>query len=1193
MLQPTPQQHEAITNTEQNLIVVAGAGSGKTRVLVERYLYLLKVNPDWSLNALVAITFTREAALEMRNRVRSSLEQSLKSATEPADIQRWATLLTQMDSARIDTIHGLCTTILRANASVIGIDPGFDVMEAVDSGILLETVVNDVLQNATKSDLKLFNEYDAFQIRQVLTDSALMDVQLADLSDDWMREWQTQWETFRDARLADFKKHPALQAMLDWQPPAGIPADDRTYQMWTTTQTAVTAYLATDNGEELNQHLEQFCAINLVGGSDKQWGGKEIRQEAKAILTAIRDTARAIRKIIGDPPDHLDEQATQLLPIWHSLIQRVQNEYRQAKARLRVLDFGDLETRTVELLQHTEVASRYCNAEFKHLLVDEFQDTNSAQWAIIQRLADLNHGGTLFVVGDPKQSIYQFRGADVSVFNGVKSQIDSTDSNVGKSIPLAKSFRTNHRLLGCMNQFFSELLVRDESSPVSNYQVEMETMDAHRDWDCDDYSDAMLEFVLLNTANKQVHNIDMRAWEGQVLAERIQTLIDEKRPVFDREQNHYRPIEYRDFAMLFRSMNDVVLYETALKDANIPYVTVAGKGYYSRQEIWDMLNLLKSLYNLSDDLSLATVLRSPMFSFSDDMLFALRQIVEADNPKQPIALWDSLQRALTDDIVGILSADKSKIQFAVDCLDDLSHIAGRVTISELMRQALAKTGYLAILTGLPNGIRLRSNIEKLVSVAEQSGKLSLSAFTQYLNDLSDKEIREGEATLSSDNAMRLMTVHASKGLEFPVVILADTSRANINPQSAVLRYDLDSDGKGTLSCKVYHPTDDNNSSGYESIYAYRYQQNLERQREDAERKRLLYVACTRAQDYLIMSGQVKMSSNKGWQGANGWLRDLLNLETFDFSAWQDDPHPKPVYETEQVRVHLPQYQPRPSTKSSRDLWDFDADTTDFPSQAPSMIGSVQVATEKKLGHLTATQLADLGGARHDEDEASREYFRQRFRNRAFNDAPLNLNPIRRFSTPVTGAIIGNIVHEALRYGAYVDTAPDINQVLQGFAWAEGLHEADALKDAVRRAKRLLRDFGQSELYGWIQSARDNNRPIYAELPFVLRTDKRVIHGILDLLFQRPDGTWVVVDYKTSYVLDHDVEDQAYQKHAKRYHLQVGAYAEAVRNQLGTSVAIQAYVHYIRYNETVEVPQAIWQAELMKLESYLGDLVGGS
>ena len=405
----------------------------------------------------------------------------------------------------------------------------------------------------------------------------------------------------------------------------------------------------------------------------------------------------------------------------------------------------------------SESANR--GAEFKHLLVDEFQDTNSAQWQIINSLADLQRGGSLFVVGDPKQSIYQFRGADVSVFNTVRDQI--ADHASGLALPLSTSFRSHRPLVEQFNRLFAEILVRDESSPVKDFEVVLDKpMEAFRDeapalpaitvqlLESEERDEAG-EHILERSGRRKVRNADdMRRWEAYEIATQIKRMIIEECPVFDKETRETRGMAYRDVAVLFQSMTKLTLYEDVFKSQGLPFLTVAGRGYFDRQEVWDMLDLLRFLHNPVDNLSLATVLRSPIFAFSDDLLFALRlQSDDAAEAREPLPLWRALHIAAEKPMPGITEADLPAISHALETLSELLRMAGRVTISELLRRALAKTNYLAILTGLPDGDRRRGNVEKLLQLAEDSGKITLGKFSQYLADLSMREAREGEAHL--------------------------------------------------------------------------------------------------------------------------------------------------------------------------------------------------------------------------------------------------------------------------------------------------------------------------------------------------------------------------------------------------------------------------------------------------------------
>lgn len=1169
MMNLTSDQHAAIYTHDRNLIVVAGAGSGKTRVLVERYLALLDAHSDWPLNALVAVTFTRKAAGEMRDRVRNELEKRRQAADAPEARQRWSDLLAALDTARIDTIHGLCATILRVNAAEAGVDPDFAVLEETDARILLDGVIDDVLQalvDERDPAVALFAEYERGTIRAVLANPNLLNAELEDISAELSGRWQADWEREAAEQIDLFKR--AAESIGAWQPAA---ADDRLSENWRLCLARLDGLYERRSLVDYLAYVHEIAAINLAGGSAKAWGGKEVFDEAKSALKAIRDGAKCVQDMIGDPPGDSDRRAAELLPLWTSLLRRVQAAYRSAKESQGLLDFDDLESRTRRLLNdYLHVRARYRNAEFRHILVDEFQDTNAAQWDIIRALADLDTPGSLFVVGDAKQSIYAFRGADVSVFGAVQGQILDVG---GQAVPLARSFRTHAPLVNGFNAVFGRLLVQDASSPVMEYEVTLgEPMTAERATPPDE--GPVIELLLIDASQSdgRVYAEDARRWEAYEIARRMQDMVARGTMVYDKEARAHRPLQFDDIAILFQSTTQITLYEDVFKVQGLPFVTVAGRGYYSRQEVWDLLNLVRALHNPADNLSLAAALRSPLFSLSDDALLALRLCQDADG--EPVRLWDGLN-ALDD-----VPADEIlQVTFARDCLYELRDLAGRVTIAELLRMALSRTGFLATLTGLPDGARRRGNVEELVDKAQSSGKITLGAFSQYLSDLSARELREGEVTPELRGVVSLMTVHASKGLEFPVVMLADASWKKSGGGGDAVHYDP----RYGLTCKVYDASQDR----LVRPYSHRRAGTLNDLRDEAERKRLLYVAATRAQDYLLVSGRISRTKEgavhaDGWLG---WLWDALEID-HGLERQQDGVI---GYEWGALRVMILQQMPTQDMLTAGELdrktgWDSDAPDD---GDRPALLREIVVERDAAARHLGATQIADIGGAVYAEDAHERRFYQGRLRRQLLYDAPASIEQVSERTHPVEGWQIGELVHQALRHWRFPVADADLGSLLYSYAWKQGIIQPDYLDYAVGEARRLLNEFTRSQVYDWVAAARRDGRPVFTELPFIYRTDRRIIHGIIDLLLQRDDGGWALVDYKTAVV--RNAAPQAVSDHARRYHLQVGVYAAAVQTQLG-GIAPEPYIHYVRHGQIVGIPENVWREALQSLENLIGSVV---
>ncbi|MCY4145248.1 MAG: UvrD-helicase domain-containing protein [Chloroflexi bacterium] len=1182
-MQPTSEQRAAIHTHDKNLIVVAGAGSGKTRILVERYLQLLDANPRWPIHALVAITFTKAAAWEMRERLRTALQERAQSAAG----DRWARRLAALDSARIDTIHGLCADLLRANAAQAGVDPLFEVLAETDGAILLSDAVDDVLADIDAPLAKLFAQADAFHIKSSLQDMALVQVDTPPLPADPAQiftQWQAQWSETALAARDQLLRAAEITALAELPIPR---ATDKLADLAWRYKDCLRHIKAAEDAQTAQRLMRECYRSGAVGskGAAKAWGGKAAKQRAAQTLRNLRERIKQALEAAGNPPGELDRASAEALVLWDGLLQRARQGYAAAKRARALLDFSDLEWLAAKLLQNDQVRKRYRGAEFKHLLVDEFQDINRAQWQIIQSLADVNHGGSLFVVGDPKQSVYQFRGADVSVFERARGQIAGQAQ--GLALPLATSFRAHHGLVEQFNALFSRLLTRDEDSPARQYEVMFDQpMRAFRMAAPDS---AALELLLLDKAvrdengelardrngREQHRQTDaMRVWEAQEIAGRIHKIVAQERGVYDRQRDCWRPIRYDDIAILFRALSKVTLYEDVFKASGIPFLTVAGRGYFGRQEVWDMLALLRALHNPADNLALAAALRSPMFAFSDDLLLALRLM--SDDGAEPLPLWTALQQADAD-CFGVSADDLPRLQHARAALDELRRMAGRVSISRLLRQALAATRYLAILTSLPDGDRRRGNIEKLLQLADDSGKNALGEFSQYLSDLTTREAREGEALLEADNSVRLLTVHASKGLEFPMVILADAAWSG-RPASPLLL----ADSQRGLSCKVFWPT----GNSYESGFAHKRNIALQRSKEAAEAKRLLYVAATRAQDYLLISGAVSQDKKGAWN-ARGWLGTLLKtlgLAELPREETQVVPlagHPLRIAMPDKPTDEAFLYR---NLRAEADLWDLNAEASACPALPPPLLQTMPEFSTQ-LRHISVTQLADLGEVRFGADAKKRREAALRFRETALHDRPEQAYPLDPRPGRVSQRQIGAIVHELLRVQAFQLESDLPDALIETIAWQAGATDAAALPSVLKQVRRLLDNYARSDVCGWIKQAQAAGQSVFTEAPFILLRHERVIHGAMDVLLEGADGVWRIIDYKTG-----DAGGD-WLGHARQYRLQLGVYAVAAQEQLTLAEPPRIYVHYLRHNRTVQLDYADCQDELARLEATLGEAIG--
>lgn len=1174
----TAAQHTAIFTHDRPLIVTAGAGSGKTFVLVNRFIALLEANPALPVNAIAAITFTEKAAAEMRERVRSAVKARATTSGEQAE--RWRKRLDAIDGARIGTIHALCAALLRSSAAEAGLAPDFEVLDEVASRLLLRDAIDDALRapHAAEATAALMDAYDGASVHKALAALVLAEAppqEPAALID----AWRTAWLADVAAAFADLPSALAASGFDDL-PLASVPANDKLGALWREVAAMlahVRAPLAAD--EDSAAAWVALCqqaadAIKLNVGAAAAWGGKDSLAEAKAMLKAVREALQAAATAAGAPPGPLDDEAASLVGAWAQVATTAAGRYRALKGARHALDFDDLEREADRLLNDPAARERIA-AEIHHVLVDEFQDTNARQYRIVQALAHTGRPGALFVVGDPKQSIYGFRGADVRGFTNVA---DGIRAGGGAEAALADSFRTHSALVARFNGLFALLLTAD-----SPYAIAFgEPMAASRPAPSDD---PPLALLLLAKPEKSDDDDDdgpdKHAREATAIAEQLTALVRQQRPIYDRAQMRVRPVQYGDMAILFQAMTHASAVEDALAQAGIPYVTAAGKGFYDLQEVWDALNLLRALYNPADDLALAAALRSPMFAFSDEALLHLRLHDPAHGGGW---LWSALHEA---SLAAFDTDDADALQFARASLASLRQLAGRVRLGALLRRAYALTGYLAVLDALPAGARMRANAEKLVAVAEASGETALGAFLSALDELKAQEAREGEAALEAVGVVRLMTVHKSKGLEFPVVLLADSSYKRGTFDQSAAGYDAD----GGWWAKVYDPAEAKLKPGF----AARAAQKRAAAKEEAERRRLFYVAATRAADLLIVSGTVGFSDKAGLNATGwlGWLIKALDLTTLTPTDPQfaDGLAETPIGAVALTLVPALADGATPAPPAATPLDDSlpaFAAMVRHPAEAeaPPLIGRLPWLrpNARTARDFSATQLADLGAALSAMPETTRALYRQRWQRSVGLRAPEAIPMVGAAQARMRARLVGEVVHRALQYGLE-ETNCDLRRLLGDYAWEAGIVEPAEASVLVEEALGLLTAVQASAVFGWVRQAEEAGRRVLREVPFTYQTaaeggTRRRVHGQIDLMIEQEAGGWALVDFKTARLRSTTVR-----AHATRYLIQLGAYASAIEAQFG--VTPNTWLYYIHHDALLECPEADWRGAVATLEEAIG------
>lgn len=1142
-LAPSDEQRPAIEARGHDVAVVAGAGSGKTRTLVARYLSLLQEGTD--LRRIVAITFTDKAAREMRSRVRHEVAAYAASGLDPETQAIWQSHYARLDSARISTIHSLCGDILRAHPVEANLDPLFEVLPESEQSGLAARAVQDALEWATSREdmIPLLRAYQVETLRD-LVERALN--KRLDVSESYARVPDDPWPLWSAAAMIWFRERlsdpfpvEAFETLVGFETDGAIDNAERAgdklaapMRQLLATWRDIQEALARDDWMPLATLLPTLRRTMYSGGRAGSWPSPSPKESLKALRSWYDETFSILPMTTKNPIDPaLDRRMAELAPAFREMYARALARYTEAKDDRNALDFDDLEARAVALLAdpaHGLVLRRW-QRNVSAVLVDEFQDTNARQRELVTLLssgenAENTSRGALFVVGDGKQSIYRFRGADVRVFREERAAIEARG---GACHTLATSYRAHPALLQGINRLMSGIL-SGEDDPARPYVEPFAPLHPYRTRSAEGLAPPYIECHLTIGSKGEENALGLAA---AALAERLVQLV-EKSDIVIEDGETGRALNYGDVAILCRASSAFGAYENALDCAGIPYVTVAGRGFYDRPEIRDLLGILQALADPGDDLALAGALRSPAFGVSDMALYALTVLQRHDASRRATPLlWEILgdvangNSAFSVDVTG---DDPARCARAHRVLGALRELVGRAHISHLLKRLLDSTHYRAILLASDQARAVR-NVDKLLVDAYASPHVGIGEFLETIRRLRDVAAREGEARAPGEGSVQIMSIHAAKGLEFPVVVLGDAAGGLRGGSPPMV---LDDELGPVLELKT---------EGARSLI-HTLATEREQDQEEEESRRLLYVALTRAREMLIINGNLGKPNKDGFFGAqSGWLKWLASEQVLDIegteSPWSSD---NLIVESESVR---------------RDLALDDGTAvscTFYPlSYKPGVVSSALVNREKTAPSQVASGIPALvtpiesetvtTGEEADEEPSATERRVQRVTQREGRYPPW---------------LLGQMIHESLarwrfpmdqrhpaeeRAGLSNDTAYDL--------WARsrlrdmGLIDEEATERLLDRARRLLRRFMRHPLYQHL----DNARRLH-EVPYETMKGDEVVHRRIDLLAEDEQG-WCVYEFKSNHVQD-GVSLEAFLADSP-YVEQARAYARAVESLVGT------------------------------------------
>lgn len=873
----TKEQKSIIDLRNKNILVSAAAGSGKTAVLVERIINLIKYENE-DVNKFLIVTFTNAAASGMKQKIQKSLMKSIKN--NEGNKEHLRRQLNLLNKSNISTIHSFCIDVVRKNFHIIGIDPNFRVGDPNEIDIMLKESIDEVLEEAYEQKSEDFinlvesftKNRDDLQLTEIIKDVyhfilsfpdplnwLYSSVELLSLSDNDLKS--SPW-------MESVKEN--AQMLLDGAQEALMTANElckeddgpETYLE----AIALDIYDINEFKTLLNTDFEKFLSkihnikfptLKQIRGKSKEAISEEKQSEVKGLREEYKKIIGSIKKQI--PNKSLEDFSKDInymhtaMSALYKLIDHLMVIFKAKKIENAIVDFSDVEHYALEILRNKEIGETYKN-KFNYIFIDEYQDSNRLQETLIDQIKRNNN---VFMVGDVKQSIYRFRLADPGIFNEKSSLYPNNETAEGldRKIDLNKNFRSRKEILDSTNYIFNNIM----SAKIGEVDYTEEVF-----LNCGASFDENRKSVELNIIDKnsdedddlddEIKNMKTAELEALYTVQKIRELIKDKTYVQDKSE--LRNIDYKDIVILMRSVSNWAdIFEEIFNDEGIPFYFDGGTGYFETIEIQIILNLLKIIDNIRQDIPLLSVMRSPIGKFTTEELIKIRVMSPKFNYIDAVYFYkNNIQDELADKI--------NKFIFKIEEWKKKSRFTH---LNDFIWEVLMETGYYYFVGVLPKGNLRQANLRLLTDKAFEFEKTSMRGLYNFLRYVEKLNVTSGDMgtakTLSeNDNVVRLMTIHKSKGLEFPVVIMCGSSK----------KFNKSDTTKNILKHRLYGIAPKYINAD-ERIYKETFPRiavkNVIKIENLSEEMRVLYVAMTRAVDKLIIIGTVSnlQSKAKKWQ----------------------------------------------------------------------------------------------------------------------------------------------------------------------------------------------------------------------------------------------------------------------------------------------------------------------------------------
>lgn len=1221
----TPAQKSAIDTRDCNVLVSAAAGSGKTAVLVERIISMI-TDPDKNIDIdrLVVVTFTKAAAAQMKDKIRKALDSMLDENPGDMNLLRQITLL---NNAQITTIDSFCLWIIRNHFPEVNLDPGFRIMDEGEKKLIENDVLEDVLEEFyAEADEEFFNLVDAFGMGR--DDSGLVSIidkiYRFSRSNPWIDEWFDECMLVYDDETYD---NPAIKELYDSIKNALLDYRDKYNRLVHICSepagpAAYTGALQSDllginemiNSQDFGELGRKARTFSFEALSRKKDAGAD-----PALKEYVKGQRKLFKDYIGRLNDKIflkdDEgifadmqgagiQIRTLLKVSKVYAKRV-SEVKREKG---IIDFNDMEHLALSILVkkedgklvYTETADKLAN-RFEEILIDEYQDSNQLQEVILNAVSKTRLSGennNIYMVGDVKQSIYKFRLACPELFIEKYDTYSETGDNV--RIELQKNFRSRENVLECANDVFSHIMNKNFSGIGYDESVRLNAGFPYPEYSGNNYGDdanKSTDVILISSENEE--EATTRELEADRLAKLIEGIVSSGINVYDSDENIYRPAEYRDIVILTRSVTGWAdTFADALMDRGIPAYTDSSTGYFSVREIQVILSMLTIVDNPVQEISLAAAMMSYFGGFTAAELGMVRKLGREHADKnthnnlyehlKAVAVLGGADKIQETDVKQL----SGKCALFLAKLTEYRDKSSVEPLYDLCWEMIYDSGYYDYVGTMPAGAQRQANLNVLLERAAGYGKSSYSGlfnFLRYIERLKkfDEDFAEGAASLDNENLVRIMSIHKSKGLEFPIVILAGAHKS-INFMDATAPVLVDQN----LGIAVDY-VDLERRTKTPTIIKGAMARRIVRE-SIAEEERLLYVAMTRAREKLIITGVVK-DADKTLDKYRAKSEELATDGTLSYA------------DSENIKNYLDMIMPvclmdsdklKGSFKVMVDaVEDSEADAAEtgnsfetgnvtdtdavkageapdrnneagYPSldELPEYVPADNATGRMKLtvSQLKAMQAEDDSEENAYMDESVREALEKEADNEQVpadsdnqdeqtdSEAMVGLSNsiIPKFisgkETKLAANERGSAYHRVMEC---LDYSVSVN--IEGVkADIERMLETGKMNELQVKSVNPwdINTFVQSDTGRRVANAV-NCGSVRREQPFVFEYEGQLIQGIIDLYFEE-DGELVLVDYKTDRVM----KDEAGEKElVKRYAIQLDYYAKALTQLTGKKV----------------------------------------